>query len=229
MGGFNNQGHKSIRSDIFINLLSIIFVGVVPLFFILSFILVGQNIDKNKRKKIPSDDFMPIDAFTVPHEEMQGFKLAYITGASPTLTGLTGDIYKSDDSAHCDINPEHVPPVVNCECGFYAYSEKSEADFEMTIYPGSFVLHVDLFGLGFRYKRGYRAESQVVRRLFTPKRCQHCHILPGRVFVKTYRLANDSYWWKWEYRCSACSFSFDSQDKLEKEELESILKTKVSE
>jgi len=160
---------------------------------------------------------------------MHGYKLAMISGRPPTLTGLTGDTYLSDASAKCTINKEHVPPVADCECGFYAYSDLTEAKFEGSINPGAFLLDVDLYGVGFKYARGYRAETQVVNELITPRRCQFCRILPAKVFVSTYKLGyDDASWWQWQIRCVICSSSFKQEDKLGVKEMSASLKLLIS-
>ena len=160
---------------------------------------------------------------------MHGYKIAIITGRSPTLTGLTGDTYLSDATAKCTINKEHVPPVADCECGFYAYSEFAEAKFEGSINPGAFLLDVDLYGVGFKYARGYRAETQVVNELITPSRCQFCRILPAKVFVTTYKLGyDDTSWWQWQIRCVICSSTFKDADKLGVKEMSASLKLLIS-
>jgi hypothetical protein len=155
--------------------------------------------------------------------------LALITGRLPTLTGLTGDRYLSDAQAVCKENADHVPPVAECECGFYAYKELADAQFELSINPGAFLLDVDLFGLGFTYKNGFRAETQVVNRLITPSRCMRCRVLPAKVFVTTYRLGyEDTAWWQWQMRCVICSSSFKIEDKLTVEQMAQRLAVKIN-
>jgi len=69
--------------------------------------------------------------------------------------------------------------------------------------------------LGFTYKNGFRAESQVVNSLIKPKRCMRCKTLPATVFVTTYRLGyENNAWWQWQIRCVVCSSSFKPSDKL---------------
>jgi hypothetical protein len=146
-----------------------------------------------------------------------------------TFTGLTGDTYKKDESATCKAFPDHVPPVSDCECGFYAYSDIEEAKFEGSINPGAFLLDVDLYGVGFKYARGYRAETQVVNELITPSRCQFCRILPAKVFVTTYKLGYDDIsWWQWQIRCVICSSSFKDEDKLSIDQMSASLKLLIS-
>jgi hypothetical protein len=128
---------------------------------------------------------------------------------------LTGDSYSADDSAICEKFPEHTPPVASCECGFYAYSRLADAKFESSLNPGAFLLEVDLYGIGFKYESGYRAETQVVNKIFIPKRCMRCRILPPKVFVITYRMGYQNYsWMQWQVRCNICSLTFKDKDKL---------------
>ena len=229
LGAFSEQEDPLISQNVIITALYL-FVGVVPLVFIIGFITVGKASDKAGLKNNTAHSKLNYNhAFDLPSEVMHGYKLAIITGRSPTLTGLTGDTYLSDASAKCSINKEHVPPVADCECGFYAYSEFTEAKFEGSINPGAFLLDVDLYGVGFKYARGYRAETQVVNELITPSRCQFCRILPAKVFVTTYKLGyDDTSWWQWQIRCVICSSSFKQEDKLGVKEMSARLKLLIS-
>ena len=229
LGAFSEQEDPLISQNVIITALYL-FVGVVPLVFIIGFITVGRASDKAGLKNNNAHSKLNYNhAFDLPSEVMHGYKLAIITGRSPTLTGLTGDTYLSDASAKCSINKEHVPPVADCECGFYAYSEFAEAKFEGSINPGAFLLDVDLYGVGFKYARGYRAETQVVNELITPRRCQFCRILPAKVFVTTYKLGyDDTSWWQWQIRCVICSSTFKDADKLGVKEMSASLKLLIT-
>ena len=229
LGAFSEQEDPLISQNVIITALYL-FVGVVPLVFIIGFITVGKASDKAGLKNNTAHSKLNYNhAFDLPSEVMHGYKLAIITGRAPTLTGLTGDTYLSDASAKCSINKEHVPPVADCECGFYAYSELTEAQFEGSINPGAFLLDVDLYGVGFKYARGYRAETQVVNELITPSRCQFCRILPAKVFVTTYKLGyDDTSWWQWQIRCVICSSSFKQEDKLGVKEMSARLKLLIT-
>ena len=229
LGAFSEQEDPLISQNVIITGLYL-FVGVVPLVFIIGFITVGRASDKAGLKNNTAHSKLNYNhAFDLPSEVMHGYKLAIITGRSPTLTGLTGDTYLSDASAKCSINKEHVPPVADCECGFYAYSEFTEAKFEGSINPGAFLLDVDLYGVGFKYARGYRAETQVVNELITPSRCQFCRILPAKVFVTTYKLGyDDTSWWQWQIRCVICSSTFKQEDKLGVKEMSASLKLLIT-
>ena len=228
LGAFSEQEDPLISQNVIITALYL-FVGVVPLVFIIGFITVGRASDKAGLKNNTAHSKLNYNhAFDLPSEVMHGYKLAIITGRAPTLTGLTGDEYLSDASAKCSINKEHVPPVADCECGFYAYSDITEAKFEGSINPGAFLLDVDLYGVGFKYARGYRAETQFVNELITPSRCQFCMILPAKVFVTTYKLGyDDTSWWQWQIRCVICSSSFKAEDKLSISQMAEKLSLKI--
>jgi len=228
LGGFSERDNPLIPQSVVITSLYL-FVGLVPLFFIIAFIVVGNASDKEfSRNRANQSNLVYEDAFDLPTQVMHGYKLALITGREPTLTGLTGDRYLADSSAKCTITPTHIPPVAGCECGFYAYKDLADAKFELSINPGAFLLDVDLYGLGFTYQRGYRAETQVVNSLTIPKRCMRCRILPPSVFVTTYRLGYDDIsWWQWQVRCVICSSSFKDQDKLSIEQMSDKLSLKI--
>jgi hypothetical protein len=229
LGGFSESDDGPIPQQIVITALYL-FIALVPLGFIVAFLVVGRLGDlESAANKEKQSRLSYQDAFDLPSQIMHGYKLALITGRSPTLTGLTGDTYLSDAQAVCKENPQHIPPVAECECGFYAYKELADAQFELSINPGSFLLDVDLFGLGFTYKNGFRAESQVVNRLITPRRCMRCRVLPATVFVSTYRLGyEDNSWWQWQIRCVVCSSSFKQEDKLTIEQMADRLAFKIN-
>ena len=229
LGGFSETDDGPIPQQIVITALYL-FISLVPLGFIIAFLVVGRLGDlESAANKEKQSNLTYQDAFDLPSQIMHGYKLAMVTGRSPTLTGLTGDRYLSDAQAVCSENPEHIPPVAECECGFYAYKEFTDAQFELSINPGAFLLDVDLFGLGFTYKNGFRAESQVVNQLITPSRCMRCRVLPAKVFVTTYRLGyEDTTWWQWQMRCVVCSSSFKPSDKLTVEQMAQHLAVKIN-
>jgi hypothetical protein len=215
LGAFTKQAHPIISQDAVITMLYI-FIAIGPLFVIVGFILIGLASDRERnRASLATGRLAYEDPFSLPSEQMGGYKVVSITGAKPTLTGLTGDIYKADDTARCTNNPDHIPPVAECECGFYAFKNIKDAKFELSITPGVFLFEVDLFGVGFEYGEGYRAEAQVVRKLITPSRCMRCKTLPVKNFVKRYHLGYfDETWWQWQIRCALCSSTFKDQDRL---------------
>ena len=227
-GGFTHQANPIIPQNELLTALSI-FMVAMPVLFILGFMFVSILNDRElKRGVAKRNKFAYKDAFELPTEKMSGYKLALITGREPTLTGLTGDRYKADDSAVCASNPEHIPPVIDCECGFYAYKDAKEAKFELSVNPGVYLIDVDLFGVGFEYERGYRAESQVVNNLTVPKRCMRCKIFPPKVFVASYKIGfTDRTWWQWGSRCGLCSYTFKRSDVLSIMEMADLLKVAI--
>ena len=223
-GAFEERVDPLIARDTLITSLYI-WVGVVPTLFIIAFALLARATDKESQK-ITSKRFKSAAAnpFLLPNEKMHGYKLALITNRPPTLTGLTGDSYSSDDQAVCSEDDQHVPPVLDCECGFYAYKDYEEAKFELSLNPSAFLIDVDLFGLGLVYKRGYRAESQVVNQLLLPKRCMRCHLMPAQIFVADYQIGfGDSPWWRWQIRCTLCSRGVKEKNRMSIAEMKKVL------
>jgi len=216
LGGFSNRPDAVLPKNVTYTMLTI-FMAVVPLAFMAAFLVIGNSSDRKFLQNLRGQDgFDYGSAFDLPSEEMHGFKIAQIRGKVPTLTGLTGDPYKADDSAKCELNPEHVPPVKGCQCGFHAFKDRDEAAFELTLHPKTFLLDVDLFGLGFVYSRGYRAESQVVNQLSLPKRCMNCKVLPVSRFISRYQFGPEyEGWWQWEVRCVICSSVTPTKNRME--------------
>ena len=215
LGGFSDKENPLIPRDVLVGLLYGL-VAVVPLAFIVIFIGFGWAEDRARSRNTENmQELADEDPFDFASEKMYGFKVSGLTGEVPTFTGLTGDTYKKDDSAICREFPDHVPPVSGCECGFYAFKEREDAQFELSISPGLFLIEVDLFGLGFVHKYGYRAESQRVNSLIAPKRCMRCKTLPARVFVRSFKIGyGSSTWWQWSMRCLLCSTGVKTEDKL---------------
>lgn len=229
LGGFS-QNSDSLVPQSAIRATLIFYIAVIPT--ALSALFIWADIKRKRAKKAQLTSLKKLDfenPFELPQQEMHGYKIAFITGRIPTFTGLTGDLYSNDDVATCKINPEHIPPVADCECGFYAFKDINDAKYEKSINPTSFLIDVDLFGIGFDYSRGFKAESQRVNSITLPKRCMRCKTLPALRFVTTYKLGYYSFsYWKWELRCAMCSYTFKEQDCLTPAEMAQALGVKLS-
>ena len=225
-GGFSNSTEPTAIKSIS-HFLFTLFIAVGPVTFIAVLLLIESlRRVSEKNLKVQSNKLNYSDAFNLPSQEMHGHKIAFITDRPPTFTGLTGDRYLQDAVAKCSLNAQHVPPVAGCECGFYAYNDIRRAHHELSINPGAFLIDVDLFGIGFTYTHGFKAESQLVNFLILPKRCMRCKTLPPKKFVATYKMSYSSFaYWHWEFRCNVCSYSFKEQDCMSIEQMSQALKT----
>jgi len=225
-GGFSTSSEPSVIKKLS-HFLFTVFIAVGPLIFIAAMLFI-EHLRKVSAKNLAMHNSKLVysDAFNLPSQEMHGYKIAFITDRPPTFAGLTGDRYTQDAAARCSLNTEHVPPVAGCECGFYAYNDIRRAHHELSINPGAFLIDVDLFGVGFTYTHGFKAESQLVNFLTLPKRCMRCKVLPAKKFVTTYKMNYVSYaYWKWEFRCSLCSYSFKDQDSMSIHQMSQALNT----
>jgi len=225
-GGFSTSSEPSAIKNLS-HFLFTMFIAIGPVIFIAVLLLI-EGLRRATEKKITtlSSKLVYDDAFNLPSQEMHGYKIAFITDRPPTFTGLTGDRYTQDAVAKCSLNSEHIPPVVGCECGFYAYNDIRRAHHELSISPGAFLIDVDLFGIGFSYTHGFKAESQLVNFLTLPKRCMRCKTLPARKFVVTYKMSYSAFaYWKWEFRCNLCSSSFKTRDTMSVEQMSNALNT----
>lgn len=220
LGGFSGNPTAILSKSITYDFLTVV-LAVAPVGFMIGFVVIGRASDKEfLRNSTNQANFAYEDAFQLPSENMHGFKLALITGRQPVLTGITGDSYRADDSAICGLNPDHVPPVKDCQCGFHAFKELDDAKFERTLYRGAFLLDVDLYGLGFVYASGYRAETQVVNQVFLPSLCMRCKIFPVKRFTGSHKFKADySGVWQWEARCWMCSCVVKQRDRMEISEM----------
>ncbi len=229
LGGFSEQSNPLVPRTIVLAMLYGLIV-VVPLIAILIFVGFSISEDRSRNRNLKDLENLPEeDPFNLAHEEMSGYKIVSLTGEIPTFTGVTGDTYKNDANAICKEFPDHVPPVVGCECGFYAFKNHRDAKFELSIYPGVFLIDVDLFGIGFSHKYGYRAESQRVNSLEFPKRCMRCKVLPARVFVRSYKIGyGNNIWWSWSVRCSLCVKGVKPEDRLTIEQMSKQLEVVIN-
>lgn len=227
-GGFSERPNSFIPQSA-IRTILIIYIAVIPT--AISALFLWADFKRKRAKKSAPTSLKKLafdNPFELPNQEMHGYKIAFITGRTPTFTGLTGDRYSHDDSATCKIVSEHIPPVADCECGFYAFKDINDAKYEKSINPSSFLIDVDLFGIGFDYSRGYKAESQRVNSIALPKKCMRCKTLPAIRFVTTYKLGYYSYsYWIWEMRCALCSYTFKESDCLTPTEMAQALSVKI--
>lgn len=206
--------------------LYILLVPILFIFYLLYIDYLGRQ--ESKRAATGNSRLVYEDAFNLPNQEMHGYKVAFITGQMPTLTGLTGDLYVADDTARCASNRDHIPPVAGCDCGFYAYLDIRDAKHQLSINPSSFIIDVDLFGVGFAYSRGFRAESQLVNSMTLPGRCMRCKVFRPMRFVKSYKFGLNSYaYWRWEFRCQMCSYNFKEEDRLSQDQMSTVLGIKM--
>lgn len=220
LGGFSQESNGILPQATFYTILSIL-AGAVPLVAMLTFLFISKATDREFfRNILNQENFNFQDAFALPDEKMHGYKLARIVGREPTFMGLTGDVYTADASAQCGVNPDHVPPVKGCQCGFHAFKDFKEAIFERSIYRTAFLFDVDLFGLGFIYRRGYRAETQVINHMIAPKRCMLCKTLPVKRFVAKYDFSSiEPGVWEWQIRCFVCSSATKPANRLSIQEM----------
>lgn len=227
-GGLSSDSEPSMVQD-FSRHFFTLYIVAVPLLFIAYLVYIDYlGMQEKKRRAAPSETFSYDDAFDLPNQMMQGYKVAYLTGPTPTLTGLTGDQYEADDLARCEFNRDHVPPVAGCDCGFYAYLDLRDARHQLSIHPTSFLIEVDLFGVGFAYSRGFRAEAQVVNLMKLPRRCMRCKVLRPQRFVRSYQFGLNSHaFWRWELRCWLCSSQCKEEDRLGLDQMSKVLKVKL--
>lgn len=206
-----------------------LYIVLVPIIFI-SYLLYIDYLGRQESRRAAAghSKLAYDDAFDLPSQDMHGYKIAFITGQEPTLTGLTGDLYIADDTARCESNRDHIPPVAGCDCGFYAYLDIRDAKHQLSINPSSFQIDVDLFGVGFAYSRGFRAESQVVNSITLPRRCIRCKSLRPTRFVKSYKLGFNGFGhWLWDFRCRMCSYTFKEEDRLSQDQMSTALRIKL--
>lgn len=134
----------------------------------------------------------------VPADEApRGWKCAQLL-VSPDqgeirLAGVTiGGAYRVEDVAACVLGRGHLPPSLSCECGFYAFSERMDAENMLACRFGydeqvvvRVLCEVDLSGTVIVCDRGYRAERQRVLSIGLLPWCADCaatgRLVPARL------------------------------------------------
>lgn len=135
------------------------------------------------------------------HEAPRAWKCAQLLlspdGAEVRLSGVSiGGSYTSDDAAVCVRRRDHTPPALDCECGFYGFSERHRAEDLLARrcgFDGDVVvralLEVEFRGTVVEHEHGSRAELQQVLGLWLLPWCADC-ASEGRL-VQAAGLASD--------------------------------------
>lgn len=135
------------------------------------------------------------------HEAPRGWKCAQLLlspdGTEVRLSGVSiGGSYSADDVAVCVRRREHLPPALDCECGFYGFTERHRAEDLLARrcgFDGDVVvralLEVEFRGTVIEHEQGSRAERQQVLGLWLLPWCADC-ASRGRL-VRAAGLASD--------------------------------------
>ena len=88
--------------------------------------------------------------------------------------GISFGGYYLDGKAHCIRSGWHRPPAHWCSCGFHAFKEKVDAYklFNRVRNLDKVFLVVDLFGQIVEHEYGFRAEEQIITKIYLPSNCQ---------------------------------------------------------
>lgn len=128
---------------------------------------------------------LPVDEVEAD-EAPRGWKCAQLLvspdGTQVRLAGVAiGGAYLAEDTAVCVAGRNHVPPALSCECGFYAFFDRTEAAKLLARrlgYDGQVIVRalceVDLAGTVVVCDRGYRAERQRVLQVGLLPWCADC-------------------------------------------------------
>ncbi|MDQ3931670.1 MAG: hypothetical protein M3252_02385 [Actinomycetota bacterium] len=134
---------------------------------------------------------LPLRLGALPVEEVEadeaprGWKCAQLVisldGTQIRLAGLAvAGVYAAEDIAVCLRGADHVPPALDCVCGFYAFCDRRDAArllarrLDYTGHVISVLCEVDLAGTVIVCDRGYRAERQRVLQVGLLPWCAGC-------------------------------------------------------
>ena len=105
-----------------------------------------------------------------------GWKLSEVVVIDDHLrlrSGTVGVLVEPEATAHCFKHRDHLAPVANCACGFFARTA-SESLVLYSRYPFSHLLEVELSGRVLAQRAEMRAEHQRVLRLLLLPTCYQC-------------------------------------------------------
>ena len=105
-------------------------------------------------------------------QDASGWKVARLR--DPILGKFEGFAFGSyllNDSARCAKKREHKSPHAGCDCGFYAMKERHRAVFLMERWRSMVLLKVELYGVIYEHRDGYRSQEQEVVSMAIPGRC----------------------------------------------------------
>lgn len=108
---------------------------------------------------------------------LRAYKAAYIVVDNLGRPGFTGagmgGTYGPVDLARCVRHPDHVPPVLSCGCGFYAWHRRDDAvDLLMEHLPA--LLDVEVWGAFHEFEDGLIAAAQLVTSVTLARWCIGC-------------------------------------------------------
>ena len=78
-----------------------------------------------------------------------------------------------DAFAICTKDRFHIPPVWDCECGFYSFKELEDAKEYSVFYKGALVVEVEMYGEIIEHDIGYRSREISINKVFVPELCSY--------------------------------------------------------
>lgn len=131
-------------------------------------------------------------------DDLSGWKVAEVTGATPTFTGFLGARYSTQAVMRCLLDPDHSQVELSCSCGFHAFLSRERAVALWRRCPSGVLLQVEGYGRTVVHSAGWRAQRQEVARVLLPARCTWCRQRTDGL-VRWFRYG------EWVSSCSECA------------------------
>ena len=105
-------------------------------------------------------------------EQASAWKMSHMLDPyNQRFSGLSFGEFTLTSNAVCEISMPHLAPNEDCDCGFYAFDSLSKAIDVSSHSRGLLLMKVEFYGKIIEHDYGFRAEEQVIEKLFLNSKC----------------------------------------------------------
>lgn len=104
-------------------------------------------------------------------------------------------VYPRDAFATCIKDQFHLPPVWECECGFYSFKDLVDAQEYTVFHKGALVAEIELYGEIIEHDIGYRSREISIKEIYIPKVCSYKQCSSNTISIK---IGVKDYGWRCE-------------------------------